>query len=716
MGSNLADRRLMAGAAGTLTLLVVLALVMSVLSGGNAVAQEQKSVQGATIPVRTASVELASLRQTATVLGEFQPLDRVQLVSRASARVTSIRADVGQAVKAGEVLIELDRATQEAGLGQAQAQLAVAKANLSKLEAGARPEDIAAARAGAQQAIERLAQAQATATDVRAQDIANAQAAVAAAEARLRQVVAGPTEADIASAEAALRGAEARLRQVTQGATTEADIANAEAALRGAQARYQQVLNGPKPQDIDVATQALRQQQENRARLESQLGTLKEQARLALDQAADQVRQAQAAYGAAKLVYDEAARTGKDPNIPADSCPVVAGKRTKCNELSDVKLRQYKANYESAQLALSQAETAVEGRRLAYEDAKQQEIASLRSADAAIQQAQATLDKLLAGASPEEAEAARSAVDQAQAMLDKLTQPMREADVATAQAGVDQARAALEKLQLPARESDIAAARAAVDQARAMLAKAQAAPNDIGVAEAAVAQQAALVSKATDPYLPADLEAAQAQVLVAEAAIKVAEANLRDTTIVAPFDGVIAVKNISVGSLAAPGTPLLEIISLETRGVFTIEEAQVGAVQIGQPVVMTTTAYPGQTFDGTVSAINPSANASTRSFGLRVTPNDTSGRLRAGMSAQGEFVVAQRSGALSVPESAVLRRDGKTFVFTVADGKAQQREVTTGIEADGRVEIASGLSLGEPVIVVGQNLVTDGDAVTATPR
>jgi multidrug efflux pump subunit AcrA (membrane-fusion protein) len=650
------------------------AVVAALLLGGlallprgsqTAVAQEQKpgkpgGAQAASVPVQVAPVQAGAIQQKTTLTGEFQPQDRLQVVARVTSRVTELPVDVGQAVKPGDVLVELDKTQLEAALGQAQASAAVARANFKKVESGARPEDVAAAQAAARQAQERLAQAQTQAGAVRATDLANAQAAVSAAEARLRQVTQGPTAAD---------------------------LANAEAALRGAQSRHQTVVNGAKPQDIDLAVQALNQAKESRAKAESQLANAKEQARIAVEQAAAALSGAQANYGAAKLIYDEAVRTGKDPNVPKESCPRnPSGSRTNCNELTDAKLRQYKAAFESAEQALRQAEQTVGARELAYEDAKKQEIAGLQSADSGIQSAQASLDKVKAGATPEE--------------------------IATAQSAVDQAQAALDKLNQPARQADVDAAQASLNQARASLAKVQASPTDVGSAQAAVQQAQAQAEKAANPYVPADLEAAAAQVAQAEAAIKTAEVNLKDATIVAPFAGLVAAKNVSEGALAGQGTVLMEIVGNDVRGVFTIEEAQVGQVKLNQPATLTTTAYPGETFPGAVSVINPTANATTRSFGLKITPQDPQGKLKAGMFAQAELVTAEKQNALTVPETAVLTRDGKPVVFVIIDNKAQRREVTTGLRADGKIELATGVQPGEQVVVVGQNLLNDGDAVT----
>lgn len=662
------------GRAGLIVLSVVLVVGLlaglAVLPRGSAAQEPGKpgkpggAGQGATVPVQVVAVQPGALQQRTTLTGEFQSQDKLQVVSRISARVLKLPVEIGQAVKAGDTLAELDHIQLDAAVGQAQAQLASAKANLKKVQDGARPEDVAAAQAAARQASESLANAQVNAGAVRSQDLASAQAAVEAAEARLRQVTQGPTAAE---------------------------IANAEAALRGAQARYQAVINGPRSQDIEIAAQALSSQKDNRTRLQSQYSNLKEQARINVELASSSMRSAQASFGAAKLIYDEAVRTGKDPNISADACPRQAnGRRTNCNDLTDTKLRQYKAAFESAEQALRQAEELVQARQLSYEDAKQQEIVGLQQADTAIQTAEAQLDKLRAGSTSEDLDAARATVDQAQAALDRLQQP--------------------------ARQADIDAAQAAVQQARAGLGRTQAAPTTVGQAQAQVEQQQALAQKAANPFLPSDLEVAQAQVQVAEAGVKSAEANLRDATLVAPFAGVVSAKNVSEGALAAPGTVLLELVSSDVRGVFTIEEAQIGQVKLGQPATLSTTAFPGEKFPGTVSVINPTANTTTRSFGLKITPQDPQARLKSGMFAQAELVVAERTNALLVPENAVLTRDGKTIVIVVVDGKAQRREVVTGIRADGKIEIGRGLQAGDQVVVVGQNLVNDGDAVSVSTR
>jgi multidrug efflux pump subunit AcrA (membrane-fusion protein) len=86
------------------------------------------------------------------------------------------------------------------------------------------------------------------------------------------------------------------------------------------------------------------------------------------------------------------------------------------------------------------------------------------------------------------------------------------------------------------------------------------------------------------------------------------------------------------------------------------------------------------------------------------------------MSAQAELVVASKSGALVVPEGAVLTRDGASVLFVVVDNRAEQREVQTGIRANGKLEIVSGLQAGEAVVIVGQDLLTDGDLVSVSNR
>ncbi len=108
----------------------------------------------------------------------------------------------------------------------------------------------------------------------------------------------------------------------------------------------------------------------------------------------------------------------------------------------------------------------------------------------------------------------------------------------------------------------------------------------------------------------------------------------------------------------------MTLVSKETEIVLQVEEARIGQVARNQPSQITVAAYPGEQFPGTVASISPTADARSRTFAVRVYPNDPQGRLRDGMFAQVGLQTAARQASL-VPVQAVVNRSGRNIVFVV---------------------------------------------------
>jgi HlyD family secretion protein len=176
------------------------------------------------------------------------PVRDAQLSLATAGIVAEVLVAEGDQVEAGQVLVRLDSARQEAAVAQAEAQVLRAQSALAELRAGARPEEIDAAQAAVE-----LARAQLTRVEegARPEEVAAAEAALAAAQATLQKVQDGPRAEEIEAAEAALAAAQATLDKVLEGpregelVAARADVANAEAALRQAQAAYDRVKNEP---------------------------------------------------------------------------------------------------------------------------------------------------------------------------------------------------------------------------------------------------------------------------------------------------------------------------------------------------------------------------------------------------------------------------------------------------------------------------------------
>lgn len=210
----------------------------------------------------------------------------------------------------------------------------------------------------------------------------------------------------------------------------------------------------------------------------------------------------------------------------------------------------------------------------------------------------------------------------------------------------------------------------------------------------------------------AQLDQLEAALKMSEARVAAAQARLNDTVIRAPFDGRTGFRRVSVGSLVSPGAAITtlddtSVIKLE----FTVPQTFLYALSEGLPVEATTSGLPGRTFRGGVATIGSRVDPVTRSIGVRAELPNPDGTLKPGM-----FMNVKLSGpeaaALLVPEAALVPEQGRTYVFVVADGVASRREVTPGRRHPGEVEITTGLTERERVIVAGSQKVRDGTPVT----
>ena len=208
-----------------------------------------------------------------------------------------------------------------------------------------------------------------------------------------------------------------------------------------------------------------------------------------------------------------------------------------------------------------------------------------------------------------------------------------------------------------------------------------------------------------------EFDAATTRLRTADAVLVEAKTMLQYTEITAPFDGVVTRKLVEVGDLATPGKPLLELENASLlRFECEIPEALIDKVQMGGELPVAVDAA-GAELTGKVSEIAPSASAGSRTFLVRLDL-PAAEKLRAGQFGRVRVPVRERPAVL-VAEGAVVRRGQIESVFVVEEGKARLRLVKTGRKMDGKVEVLSGLSGGESVVVRDAHLLQDGAAVEA---
>ena len=253
-------------------------------------------------------------------------------------------------------------------------------------------------------------------------------------------------------------------------------------------------------------------------------------------------------------------------------------------------------------------------------------------------------------------------------------------------------------------QADVAQARASLLEAKAHAA--EAASN----AERARTLQAsgALSAQQIEQYTTA-AQAAQARVEAAQALLQAQQLRLQHTQVRAPDHGVISARSATVGAVVGAGTELFRMVRkgrLEWRAEVTATE--LGRLRPGTAAQVT--AASGASVQGQLRMVAPTVDPQTRNalvyVDLPAHPD-----LRAGMFARGEFLLGQ-SDALTVPQEALVVREGFTYLFVLgADQRVQRLKVQPGRRAGERVEILSGLDAGAPVVVRGAGFLNDGDLV-----
>jgi HlyD family secretion protein len=471
--------------------IIILALVAS---GGYVVlgrAAANSAAAQATIPIAAPNLDELVLAE-----GKVVPAHSAALSFISSGVVAEVLVKEGDAVEKGAPLARLDTRDLELKVAQAEAVQAQAQASYDKLLEQASPEQIAALEA-------QLAQAQ------------------------------------------------ANLRQ-TQGSVTQQDIAAARATLEQARAALAQLEAGPKSTQIQAAQATFDQAQASLLSQRDSLSAAKTNAGFQMQQAAADLTMAQSAYATALQNWQYVQDSGNDP---INSTTVGTDGKAKANKLNETQRQQYYDAFVQAEATMRSAESAIQQAQVTFDSARQAEVTGIRTAEAQVRSAQASLDQTRAHAESDQLAGARAQVAQAQANLDKLLGEQRAGNLDAAEAGVASAQASLAALK-------------------------------------------------ADPGAP-DLALAKAQVQAAEVGLREAKLMLEQSTLVAPMAGVIAQINVKIGEIPVTTSPAVTLADITTWQIETTDltELSIGRITIGDPVRMTFEALPGLELNGKVTRI-----------------------------------------------------------------------------------------------------------------
>ncbi len=212
--------------------------------------------------------------------------------------------------------------------------------------------------------------------------------------------------------------------------------------------------------------------------------------------------------------------------------------------------------------------------------------------------------------------------------------------------------------------------------------------------------------------------AANAALADARARLSTAQKQVGNTVVTSPINGVVSDRPVSIGDVVQPGAALYTIVdprSMRLEG--SVPAEQLNQVRIGAPVTFTVNGYPGRTFTGRVSRVNPTADPATRQVRIVISIPNAEGRLVGGLFATGRLASETRTGMV-VPVTAVDTRTNAPAVFRVKGGKVERVAVQVGLrdEIAERIEIASGIQVGDTLLLGAAQGITPGTTVTiSTP-
>lgn len=184
-----------------------------------------------------------------------------------------------------------------------------------------------------------------------------------------------------------------------------------------------------------------------------------------------------------------------------------------------------------------------------------------------------------------------------------------------------------------------------------------------------------------------------------------------------PIEGVVNLLHVDEGEYVARGAPVADLVNVKKIKItVNVPELDVRYLLPGDKARITVDAFPEEQFDGIIHFVAYKADPATKTFQVEVVIDNPERRIRPGMIARVSFLRRVIPGALVAPLYAVLDKGGERVVFIVKDGVAHSRTVSIGVIEGERVQITSGLSIGDQLIIKGHTEVEDGTPVVISSK
>lgn len=207
---------------------------------------------------------------------------------------------------------------------------------------------------------------------------------------------------------------------------------------------------------------------------------------------------------------------------------------------------------------------------------------------------------------------------------------------------------------------------------------------------------------------------AEAQEAAAKAQVSAYATKLGETQITSPLDGVVALRRLDPGALVGPtgAQAILTVAQTSTLRVFvTVTEREVPQVKVGQKAYVQLDALGARRLEGAVIRLAPTLDPATRTLDAEVQIDNASGELRPGMFGRAAIVVDVHPNAAVIPATALSISNGKRYAFVVHGDKVQRRELETGVDEGTWVEVKRGLAVGDEIVTIGLDAISDGSTV-----
>jgi membrane fusion protein (multidrug efflux system) len=207
--------------------------------------------------------------------------------------------------------------------------------------------------------------------------------------------------------------------------------------------------------------------------------------------------------------------------------------------------------------------------------------------------------------------------------------------------------------------------------------------------------------------LRADIEAQSSS-------LRLAQRELRDAVIRAPFDGYVAERFVSPGQFVQPQAPVMRIVRLQPLKLTAeVPEKFAPWIETGRELAVKVDAFPQETFSGRVVRIAPAVNLKSRAFAIEGEIPNADGKLKPGTFARVQITTDRVERAVTIPVAAVQSRYGTNRVFMVENGLLVGKEVVLGDRLGDRVEVSKGLDAGARIVAAEVEQLADGMKVTA---